>query len=82
MCMGKDWGKCTDKRTHLKAAFLCRFSIFYCGCKQLKSIHIQFRVQIYALSFEWPKEKHYFLQRVLIFFERVVNIFWTRRKKF
>ena len=21
-------------------AFLCRFSIFYCGCKQPKSIHI------------------------------------------
>ena len=21
-------------------AFLCRFSIFYCGCKQPKSVHI------------------------------------------
>ena len=32
-----------DAQTNLyltSEAFLCRFSIFYCGCKQPKSIHI------------------------------------------
>ena len=30
-----------------KQLSISRFSIFYCGCKQPKSIHICFRVQKY-----------------------------------
>ena len=38
--MGKDWERCTDKRTSSEEAHHLSFSIFYCGCKQPKSIHI------------------------------------------
>ena len=38
--MGKDWERCTDKRTSSGEAHHLSFSIFYCGCKQPKSIHI------------------------------------------
>ena len=38
--MGKIGRTCTDKTLPPAEAILCRFSIFYCGCKQPKSIHI------------------------------------------
>ena len=38
--MGKIGRTCTDKTLPPAEAILCRFSIFYCGCKQPKSVHI------------------------------------------
>ena len=38
---GERIGEDAQTKTHLNSeAFLCRFSIFYRGCKQPKSIHI------------------------------------------
>ena len=38
---GERIGEDAQTKTHLNSeAFLCRFSIFYCGCKQPKSVHI------------------------------------------
>ena len=38
---GERIGEDAQTNSHLNIeAFLCRFSIFYCGCKQPKSIHI------------------------------------------
>ena len=38
---GERIGEDAQTNSHLNSeAFLCRFSIFYCGCKQPKSIHI------------------------------------------
>ena len=38
---GERIGEDAQTKTHLSLeAFLCRFSIFYCGCKQPKSVHI------------------------------------------
>jgi hypothetical protein len=38
---GERIGEDAQTNSHLNSeAFLCRFSIFYCGCKQPKSVHI------------------------------------------
>ena len=35
----RDGETCTDKTPPKSEVLFCRFSIFYCGCKQPKSIH-------------------------------------------
>ena len=54
-----------DAQTNLyltNEAFLCRFSIFYCGCKQPKSIHILlFEAAKVRISARKTKEKTIFL---------------------
>ena len=41
-------------------AFLCRFSIFYCGCKQPKSIHIFNSAAKVRTFLQMTKEKSLF----------------------
>ena len=51
-------GRCID--THIYRYLiakpinpLCRFSIFFCGCKQPKSIHKSFKISIWLQSYEF-----------------------------
>ena len=41
------YGERNRAEMHEKQVVVSLFSIFYCGCKQPKSIHICFRVQKY-----------------------------------
>ncbi len=52
-----------DAQTNLyltSEAFLCRFSIFYCGCKQPKSIHIFNSAAKVRTFLQMTKEKSLF----------------------
>ena len=52
---GKEIGKNALTNNPSHKGFSCRFSIFYCGCKQPKSIHILFSCAKVAHHFELYK---------------------------
>ena len=53
----------------------CQFSIFYCGCKLLKSIHFAFRLQRYNKpSGEQNKSLIFYPKAQYIFYDDVIKI--------
>ena len=65
--MGKEIGKYAQTKTSPRGHHPCRFSIFYCGCKQPKSIHILFSVaKLAQKKYRAKQKRHFFVLFVVV----------------